>query len=310
MRLNPRQIEAFRAVMLTGSMTNAAESLHITQPAVSRLIRELEGQLQFRLFRRDGNRLTPTYEGTILFAEVDRLYVGIDRIAMIATDLQHKRVGSLRIAAMGALALSCITEGIKQFHLDKPGVNITLEGHNSNSILELIAGRHFDVGFAQGMGEYPGVDMTPLPPVEAVCIIPVGYPLAEKLTITPQDLSDQPYISLGKNSPLRLKIDQLFSKEQIPRYQVLECAQAASIAALVASGLGVSIIDPFSATTFSNSNFVIRPFKPKLTFDVICVTSSNYQNSGLCDEFSSIINELFESMQLTNVVHGETITTA
>lgn len=82
--------------------------------------------MKFRLFRREGNRLIPSHEGTILYAEVDRFYVGIDRIAKIASDLRHTKAGSLRIASMGALSLSCITEAIRLFHLDKPSVNLTL----------------------------------------------------------------------------------------------------------------------------------------------------------------------------------------
>ena len=89
MQLNTRQIEAFRAVMLTGSMTIAAEFLRVTQPAVSRLVKDLEKHLKFRLFRRQGNRLIPTHEATILFAEVDRFYVGLDRIAKIEIGRAH-----------------------------------------------------------------------------------------------------------------------------------------------------------------------------------------------------------------------------
>ncbi|MBV8836561.1 MAG: LysR family transcriptional regulator, partial [Alphaproteobacteria bacterium] len=72
MMLNPRQVEAFRAVMATGSVTLAATMMHVTQPAVSRLIRDLEFTLQLALFERRGNRLKPTAEANHLFAEVER----------------------------------------------------------------------------------------------------------------------------------------------------------------------------------------------------------------------------------------------
>lgn len=306
MQLNPRQIEAFRAVMLTGSMTIAAELLRVTQPAVSRLIKDFETELKFRLFRREGNRLIPSHEGTTLFAEVDRFYVGVDRIAKIAADLRHTKAGSLRIAAIGALVLSCMTEAISQFHAERPAVNLTLENLNSRSILELVAGRHFDVGFAQVSGEFPGVDLTPLPPVEAVCVVPAHFPLAQKQTIVPEDLRDLPFISLGRNSPLRLKIDQLFGDVQVPRHQVLESSLAASVIALVASGLGVSVVDPFSATALGDSRFVIRPFTPRLTFDVLVVTPSHHQNSRLCREFSGIVKVLFKSMQASHIADSPT----
>src|ERR1700743_2258747 len=100
MKLNPRQLEAFRTVMLTGSMTIAAEALQITQPAVSRLIRDLEIVLSLRLFRREGNRLIPGAEAQVLYAEVDKFYQGIERIERVAEDLATLRTGTLRIASM------------------------------------------------------------------------------------------------------------------------------------------------------------------------------------------------------------------
>lgn len=304
MQLNTRQIEAFRAVMLTGSMTNAAEFLRVTQPAVSRLVKDLETHLKFRLFRRAGNRLIPTHEATILFAEVDRFYVGIDRIAKIASDLQHTKAGSLRIASISALSLSCITEAIKLFHADRPAVSVMHESMNTRSILELVAGRHFDVGFADASGEFPGVDLTPLPPVEAVCVVPPNYPVARKQSIGPDDLRDLPFISLGKSSSFRLKVDQLFDEAQVTRHEILETTLAGSAVALVASGLGVSIVDPFSVATLRSKRFVVRPFKPRLTFDCVVVTPSHHQNSRLCSEFSGIMKRLFKSMRATHGVDG------
>ena len=290
--------------MLTGSMTIAAEFLRVTQPAVSRLIKDLEAQLKFRLFRREGNRLIPSHEGTILFAEVDRFYVGIDRIAKIAGDLRHTKAGSLRIASIGALSLSCMTEAIKLFHAERPAVNLVLEHQNSSSILELVAGRHFDIGFAQVSGEFPGVDLTPLPPVEAVCVIPPHYPIALKQFISPDDLRGLPFISLGRNSPLRLQIDRLFDNLQIPRHELLQTSLASSAVGLVASGLGVSIVDPFTATALSSSQFVVRPFKPSLTFDILVVTPSHHQNSRLCGEFTAIMKNIFNSMRALRIAES------
>src|SRR3954471_23294306 len=102
-RLNTRQVEAFRALMLTTSTVRAAETLHISQPAVSRLVRDLQEALGLALFERRGNRLLPTSEAVALYAEVERSFVGLERIAQAARDLRERRAGVLRIAAMPAL---------------------------------------------------------------------------------------------------------------------------------------------------------------------------------------------------------------
>ncbi|PIT01984.1 hypothetical protein TSA1_15335 [Bradyrhizobium nitroreducens] len=294
MQMNPRQIEAFRAVMLTGSMSVAAEMLKITQPAVSRLIKDLEADMKLLLFRREGNRLVPSHEATILFAEVDRFYVGMDRIAKIANELRHAKVGSLRIAAIGALSLSCITQAISTFHASRPAVEVTLVSLNTHQIFEFVAGRHFDVGFAQVVGEFPGVELAPLPFLEDVCVVPSHYPIATKSHIEARDLQDLPFISLGSNSPQRLKIDQVFAETGIERQLLLETSLAASAIALVASGLGVTIVDPFTAGYLRDDNIVARPFKPIIRFEITAVRPSHHQQSRLCRDFIEIMMDLFK----------------
>ncbi len=302
MHMNPRQIEAFRAVMLTGSMTVAAEMLKVTQPAVSRLVKDLEAELNLRLFRREGNRLVPSHEATILFTEVDRFYVGMDRIAKIANDLRYAKVGSLRIASIGALSLSCITQAISILHASRPAVDVTLESLNSHQTLDLVAGRHFDVGFAQLVGEFPGVELTLMPSVEAVCVIPASYPVAAKDYLEPSDLEGLPFISLGRNSPQRLKVDQIFDDLGIPRKLVLQTSLAASAIALVASGLGVSIVDPFTASYLSGGNVVTRPFKPAVRFEIAAVRPSHHQHSRLCREFIEIMVDLFKKQAAASAI--------
>ncbi|KRE06248.1 hypothetical protein ASE61_25065 [Bosea sp. Root670] len=294
MQLNPRQIEAFRTVMLTGSMTAAAERLKVTQPAVSRLIRDLEAELDLRLFRREGNRLVPNHEATILFADVDRFYVGLDRVAKTANELRHANVGALRIASIGALSLSCITHAISILHTAHPAVDISLESLNTPQTLDLVAGRHFDIGFAQAVAEFPGVRLTQMPSVETVCVMPSTYPIASRDFIEPRDLEGLPFISLGRNNPQRLKIDQLFDDLNVRRQMLLETSLAASAIGLVESGLGVSIVDPFTATYLSGRNVVTRPFKSNFCFDIVAVQPIHHQQSKLCKEFIQIMIDLFK----------------
>src|SRR5690554_4814507 len=109
MDLSARQIEAFRAVMFTGSITSASVALCVTQPAVSRLIRSLEETTELSLCERRGNHVVPTAEAAALLAEVERSFVGLSRIAAFAQALRAQTAGSLRIAAMPTLAGSILT---------------------------------------------------------------------------------------------------------------------------------------------------------------------------------------------------------
>ena len=118
--LNPRQVEAFRAVMATGSMTSAATTMHVTQPAVSRLIRDLELDGEVPLFERRGNRMAPTAEAGRSIPEVERAFVGLSRISQFAEELRSRQAGSLRIAGMPALTCGFLPRHVGRFVVRRP----------------------------------------------------------------------------------------------------------------------------------------------------------------------------------------------
>src|SRR5436853_7818507 len=127
-RINPRQIEAFRALMLTASTTRAAQVMNVTQPAVSRLVRDLQAALELTLFERQGTRLTPTNEALALYAEVERSYVGLERIAQAAREIRGRRAGALRIAAMPALCSGFLPRFAGHYLMQRPGLDVALFG--------------------------------------------------------------------------------------------------------------------------------------------------------------------------------------
>ena len=105
--MNLRHLEAFRAVMLSGSVTHAAQSLNLSQPAVSKMLAELEHQLGFQLFQRSrGSALTVTPEADAFYYEVERSFSGIAALKRVAEDIRNMATGTLRIAALPALAVS------------------------------------------------------------------------------------------------------------------------------------------------------------------------------------------------------------
>src|ERR1700682_6310484 len=103
-RINSRQVEAFRAMMMTGSVTDAAKLMAVTQPAVSRLLRDFQALLKTELFERRGSGLVPTASATAPYMEVERAFVGLERITPAAEEIRGRRTGTLRIAALPALS--------------------------------------------------------------------------------------------------------------------------------------------------------------------------------------------------------------
>src|SRR5689334_3193463 len=124
--LSFRQIECFRAVIVLRSMTRAAEAMSISQPAVSRLMRDMEINLGLSLFRRRKGGLQPTEEALALYAEVERSFVGVGKIERAAIRIRERQAGNLRVCAMPALMHSFLPYVVDQFLRDHSGVAVTL----------------------------------------------------------------------------------------------------------------------------------------------------------------------------------------
>jgi len=294
MQLNPRQLEAFRKVMATGSMTIAAEMLKISQPAVSRLVKDLEKTLSLRLFRREGNRLIPGAEAQRLFREVDRFYQGLERVERVAQDLKSVRTGTLRIAAMTALGLGVVNEGIGLFSAKAPGVTISLDVRNSLGCLELIAANQVDVGFVQFMGmEYPGVDVLPMPGFATVCVLSREHALARKDAIDIADLQGESLIPLGSNNPMRIRLEMALDTAGVVCQRLVDTTMAYSACNMVAGGLGLTVVDPFTAAHFRDPAVVQRPLRPAVPFEVAIALPSHQPRSRSVEEFIRVMRKLF-----------------
>ncbi|NWA05841.1 LysR substrate-binding domain-containing protein [Pseudomonas gingeri] len=296
MKLNPRQLEAFRTVMLTGSMTIAAEALQITQPAVSRLIRDLEIVLSLRLFRREGNRLIPGAEAQVLYAEVDKFYQGIERIERVAEDLATLRTGTLRIASMSTLGLSVVAEGVCRFARKHPDVRTSLDVRNSLGILELTSANQIDIGFVQiPTGDYPGIQVVPLPHVSAVCVMPVDDALASGDVVTLDDLHGRRLITLNTNNPLQRRITSVMEARGVAGSSSVETTAAHAACGMVAGGLGLTICDPFTASYSKYPGITFRKLDQDIPFEISMVFPGHQQRSQLTADFMRVMEGIFKS---------------
>src|SRR5690606_19395695 len=102
--MNLRHMEVFRAVMLTGGVSGAAQLLHISQPAVSKMLMQSQRNLGFALFERVKGRLVPTSEAQALHAEIEALWRGVERVRDTTRELASPRSGSLTVGVSASLA--------------------------------------------------------------------------------------------------------------------------------------------------------------------------------------------------------------
>ncbi len=265
-RINHRQLEAFQAVMESGTVTAAAERLYITQPAVTRLIQDLEHTVGFALFERRKGRLSATVEAQVLYEEVERSFTGLDKILQTAADIRTFNSGTLRIAALPALALGFLPRVIRRFSERHPNVSISLQIRSSTKVMEWIASQQFDIGFAAVQQSHPAVVQELLLEAPFVAIMPADHPLARKKRLEPKDFEGQDFISLRPELNTRGRIDEIFAAANVRRRTVIDTQLAAAVCKLVAEGGGLSLVEPVTAAEFMGQGIVARPFRDDLIF--------------------------------------------
>jgi len=290
-----RQIDAFRVVMESGSVTAAADRLYLTQPSVSRLIADLEAAVGFSLFARQGRRLSPTPEAQALYEEVRRSFLGLAEITRVADDIRQHRGGSLTIAAMPALGLQFLPAIVAEYAVARPGLVISLRVRSSPAVLQHVSSQQFDLGFAAIETEAPAVTREELFSRPMLAVLPRGHMLCEKVALTPADFHQQAFVALGSEISTRSETD-LFLAHGAARPRIVAEAQLSFvICGLVAGGAGVSIVEPVTARHCSALGMVeTRPLVPEQLFRYDVLLPALRPPSRLATEFLAVVRDRAE----------------
>jgi DNA-binding transcriptional LysR family regulator len=261
-----RHIEVFRALMLTHSVTRAAQLLHTSQPTASRFLADLEREIGFALFSRTHGKLAPTPEAEALFVEVQRSFSGLDQIAEVAAGIASFRHDLLRISSISAFSLGVLVSVIQRFGARFPGVVIKLDVVSFNEVVRNVAANQCEIGFVAYPAEQAGISQRAIMEGRSVCVMPSNHRLARKKAVAVSDLRGERFIAIARNVPSGLHVDRIFSKAKVSRKIVLETQNAAVACAFVKQGMGVSILDPFTAAAVADERMVSRPFRPGFSF--------------------------------------------
>lgn len=254
--------------MKHGSITRAAEIMHISQPAVSRLIAGLEADIGFRLFARSGGKTQPTAEAESLIEEVDFFFSGLEKVYSAAREIKTLQRGHLRLAGMPTVSFRLLPQIVSAFSRSNPSVKITMDVHTSPSIVKLLTARQFDLGLAQMPEARPDIEVLATYRMECVCAMPPDHRLASHDRVTAKELGDEPMIALSHHTLAAQHVTQNFLAADVRPGIKIESQPSYAACALVAEGAGIAIVDPLTARFFGQDRVAAVPFAPAVPFDV------------------------------------------
>ena len=294
MKITFRQIDAFQTLITSGTVTKTAALLEVSQPAVSRLIADLEKTAGFKLFNRSGRELEPTLEGRLFAEEVAQSMSGLKRIEQAAQNIRDFNHVKLRLVSTPPFASTLAPVLIKKFSKRHPNVHVCLEIQSDDERIEWMVLENQDFGIAVSTGRNRNIAAHELLCTEAVCILPVSHRLAGNKSVSPEDLVGEIFVSYFEGSLFKSDIDKAFNVAKVRRLTRYEGKTTGAIIGMVGAGLGVSIISSgFGAGSFDQRCTTV-PFIPQISYTAELLWSTQRGLSTIQSEFLDMARDEFQ----------------
>lgn len=253
-----KEIEAFRAVILSGSTGKAARLLGVSQPAVSQAIRKLEELAELRLFDRIGGRLQPTQEAHALMSEVDKFFVGYEAIEHRIRSLRMFGVGRLSVASYPALGISFVGRAIAAFGPQKRDVRMSLQVGSSKEVHQMVSAGLVDFGLMNDEVTTQSVEHSLFSRFSGVIAMSPDHPLRARRVIQPADLASDAFIDMNPEDPGRARLESALVDHGVTLRRIIETPLSATACELALAGVGLALVNPIAALDYMSRGLVVR----------------------------------------------------
>ena len=308
--MNLKQLRAFREVMLTGSVSEAARNLYRTQPAISALIANLEEDLSCELFFRRGGRLHPVPEAHYLFEGASDLLSRINTLERNMKSLRDLEQGEISIVSMPGPSVFLVPELIRRFVESRSGVRVNLITRSSPQVLDLMATQQHDVGLADmhsaATPDSALVNHELLHFGCRLCAMRKDDPLANLSEVTVEHLDGKPMAALQSDHESHINTEAAFRKAGCAFSLRFQAQYFIPLFTFVEAGQAYSIVDPLSAEAYriyrkDNAELAFRPFKPTISFVASIMTPAHRSLSNLAKAFYQSLREEFRRINTETV---------
>ena len=286
-----RQLQCFKAIMTHKTMTCAAAAIGTSQPGASNLIAALEHDIGFNLFERKSGRLHPTPEAGYFYEIIERVVNELELAERTARQIKDGKFGALSIGALPGYGMTVLPRVLNTMRERGSDAKFSIHTRSSQVVRTMFPSQQFDVAIVEPPIERP-TENYELFRIECVCILPEGHGLAENDVITPEDLSDESFISLFHGHSSTAQLASAFAALGANWDPVAETQFFATNCELVALGSGVSVVDKITAEHYAHIGFISRPFAPRIIHEVALMFPEGKIPSTVALDFAEVFREL------------------
>lgn len=287
-----KQLRAFVAIAESRSFVEACFVLHLSQPALSAAIRNLEEAVGGTLLARTTRTMSLTPEGEAFLPVARQLLTDWDNAFNDLNNLFAKRRGKLNIAAMPSFAANQLPYALAHFHQWYPNINIAIHDVIAEQVVEMVRAGRVEFGITFDPDEGDDLIFTPLFNDRFVAAVPKSHPLSTKRQVYWQDLESSPLLLLQHPSNIRRQIEAVIAEYRFNFSVEAESHQLATIGRMIANGLGVSIIPSLCIEQMEEIGAVCRPLKkPEISRRVGILTRRRYPLSAAAQEMVATLKK-------------------
>ncbi|GAB1840381.1 LysR family transcriptional regulator [Achromobacter xylosoxidans] len=295
-----RQLEAFAAVMSTGSVTAAGRLLGRSQPAISRLLQELEVEIGYALFARSGPRVTPTEQGFLLYDDVERALSSLRQIRDRAEEIARGQAQPLLLAATSALAAGLVPDALKRI---EPHANlaprIELRSASPERVVHAVLSGAAQLGATSLPLEHRGLTVHWIGQAPCVVALPENDPAARHDVVPVAELAGRRVITMANPYRLRRRLDAALGHAA----GAIETNSSVNALAAVRAGLGVSVLEPITAYGAPMAGVAIRPIDLDIPFFFGVITSQSQPLTPACQAMADALAQAAAQLLPGFVLH-------
>ena len=294
--MNLRQMEVFRAVMLTGGVNSAAELLHVSPPAISKVLAQAAKASGLVLFERLKGRLIPTPEAHQLYAEIDELWRGVERVRDASRELSSGAQATLRLVCSASLAPYLVSRSVAGLYEQFPRLQCSVQVVAPDIINRTLLDRSTHLGIALAPHDNPNLVTVRSYQCGLACVMRSDHRLAKKKLVRPADLAGERVISSPDSVPFGQTLKRAFGAAGDKMHRDFECISSTTACWFAQAGVGVAVVDEVAIAGGLLAGLEVRPFQSAEKLPVRIIRNRYRPMSVVEKAFVDVFDSVWDTM--------------
>lgn len=303
--LNFRQIEVFRAVMITKTVNGAARLLNASQPGLSRMLKHTEDKLGFALFDRSSGRLVPTKEAKELFTEIESIYKKIEGLEFHIKKIERGEDAVFRIGASPSVGRYIVPRALGALNQKFDKLILQFDILSWQQIADYLLNEEGEYTVGVFPVDHPNIISVEYCKAPLVCVLPPQHALAHKERLDLSDISNDSLISFRSDTPHGALIVSAFQEAKVERRVSTYVRFADTACEFVRNGLGVAIVDEFTVMGETARGLEVRPISPVRHMPIYVHRNKLASRSLFADSFETELKRVLSGFG-TSFLDAET----